>query len=319
MIHVLINPAGAGGRTIRYWNKLEDRFRESGQPYEVHLSRSEADLAEICRTLSAVPPVDLVVVGGDGTINQVLNAIPGLSAVRLGIIPCGSGNDLAKDLSLPADGREIVRTILQGKARRKSDVGLVELLGEDGRILQSRRFLTGCGFGFDAAVCHGVEVSPLKGILNRLHLGKLIYIAVAIRMIFSFRQMPVEISCVRSTEGAAPAAAAVQRAFPHCLLLAAMNHRFQGGGFLFAPDASAEDGQHDVSIADPKNRLDFFPIFPTAYRGEHVKFDCVTMLRTPDITMRTQAPQWVHTDGEPFAQASCIRIRILPERLSFLV
>ncbi|MBP3736878.1 MAG: acylglycerol kinase family protein, partial [Lachnospiraceae bacterium] len=127
MIHVLINPAGAGGRTVKYWKKQEVLFRESGQPYAVHLSRSEADLAKICRHICpdslgrADGPVDLVVVGGDGTINQVLNAIPDLSAVRLGIIPCGSGNDLAKDLSLPADGREIARTVLRGEARRKSD------------------------------------------------------------------------------------------------------------------------------------------------------------------------------------------------------
>ncbi|MBQ9694836.1 MAG: acylglycerol kinase family protein, partial [Oscillospiraceae bacterium] len=133
MIHILINPTGAGGRTVKYWKSLEKLFAESGREYQVHMTRSEQDLEEICRKIGAGE--DLVIVGGDGTINQAVNGLADPAGVRLGIIPCGSGNDLAKDLSLPAGGRDIVQRILQGQVRRRSDVGIVELLDADGKTL----------------------------------------------------------------------------------------------------------------------------------------------------------------------------------------
>ena len=314
MIHVVVNPAGAGGRSLKLWQTLETAFLQSGKPYQVHYSTLAKGIEDLCREISetVTEKTDLVVIGGDGTLNQVLNGLTDLSLFRIGLIPCGSANDLAKDLDLPKETEKITDTILDGKQSRYSDVGLIEMLNIKGEVIGKRRFLGSSGFGFDAAVCHEVEETSRKNLLNKVGLGKLIYLFTAIRILFSQPLLEAEVTLENGEKKQ-------YLSFKQALLLAVMNHRFEGGGFMFAPDASPEDGLLDLCAAEPKSRWQFFRIFPTAFKGNHVKFPCVTMEKAKAVEIRTSSPVWLHADGEPFAKAAWVRISILPEKAELSV
>lgn len=323
MIEFVVNPAGASGRTGKEWKKIEELFKDRCE-YRVHFSSPAHGIEAICRELtSGDGPVDLVIVGGDGSMNEAVNGIVNFDTVRVGIIPCGSGNDLGKDMGLPADRKKLCDRILEGKVRRVSDIGEVIYYCRDMRLDTDtkktvpvtetgeirRRFNISCGIGFDAAICADAEVSPAKEILNRLRIGKLIYIREALHTIF--RTEPVRIRvCFDGTR---------EMPVPGCLFIAGMNHRYEGGGFKFCPNADDTDGLLDFCIGDNLTRFDFFRIFPYAYSGAHVRFNGVYQERAKEAEIRADRPLWVHTDGEIVYMSSHIAMRIAEEKLRLLV
>lgn len=322
VFHIVVNPSGASGHTGKNWEKAEEVFRKSGKPFAVHFSTPEKGIEEICRELTGDgKKTTLVIVGGDGSLNQAVNGIRDLKNTKVGFIPAGSANDLARELGMDMDPCRNAERILRADTVRLMDVGEVEFLQSCGRIDPisgkeaapekkpfTRRFNSGCGIGFDAAICREVMVSPLKSVLNKLHLGKLIYIAVAIRLIFSFRKFDTEMEL----DG--------ERIlkWPHTLLCVGMEHRYEGGGFMFCPDADDTDGLLDICVGNPSHTAAFFRIFPSAYKGRHVSFDCVHMEKAGRVHIRTDQPAWVQTDGEPVCRSSEIRLGTAEDQLRFL-
>ncbi len=97
--HIIVNPAGASGRTGRTWERLEPIFEESGQSYEVHFSSAEKGIGEICHELEQQEKEPaIVIVGGDGSVNEAINGLEHPGSVLFGHIPAGSGNDLTRDM-----------------------------------------------------------------------------------------------------------------------------------------------------------------------------------------------------------------------------
>ena len=316
-IHVVVNPAGASGRAWDLWQKASLVFQEKQMEYTLHQSTLEHGVEEICRELTGTgEEVDLIIVGGDGTINQAVNGIEDFEHTRLGFLPCGSGNDLARDIELPKDLREIISILEKGETRRVCDLAEVRMEGtckwfdhEDlGEGPYIRRFHMSCGIGFDAKICAGVQRSRWKGFLNRMGLGMLSYGIVSMGAIFTTKPIPMKLT----VDG---------REIPtkRGMLLAAMNHRYQGGGVLFAPDAKADDGLLDCCYVRNVNRLKFFGVLPMAYSGKHLLFKGITIERGKEIDLETAIPLWAHTDGEVVCKASKFHIRVLPERLKMLV
>lgn len=279
--------------------------------------------------------IDLVIVGGDGSLNEALNGIRDISRVRLGFIPAGSGNDLARDLNLPKNPAAVAQRILEGRVCRTSDVGVAECSGvadaqqagsgagtaspdtatpgtdaaaPEGAILR-RRFLTSCGMGFDAAICEYVSRAPLKKLLNALHLGKLIYLMGALHLIFRYRNQGLTV-CYDGKRTVR---------YPRVLLAVAMNHCYEGGGFRFCPHADPADGLLDTCIADPKTNFAFFRVFPSAYSGRHLKYSVVHEDRGHQIEFTSPIPLWIHTDGEVNCRASRLVVRTTGETLRMLV
>ena len=159
-------------------------------------------------------------------------------------------------------------------------------------------------------ICQGVEVSHFKPVLNRLHIGKLIYIFVAIRLIFSTKLADLEIC----TDGRTAR-------YHRGLFAVCMNTQYEGGGFRFCPDADENDGLLDVCISNPlHSKMVFFRAFPMAYSGAHVKLkDVFWMERGREIRLRADRPLWVHTDGEVEGRSSDITVRIGTGKIRLLM
>lgn len=317
MIHAVVNPAGAGGKTMKTWLQAEQILHEKHADYDAHFSSLNRNINDIVSDLSDNDEeTRILLFGGDGTMNLAVNAIRDFEKTRIGFVPCGSGNDLAKALKIPKDVNACIEQVMKDEIVRQMDVG--ELImhnhyDETGRLIssddQSRYFNISSGMGFDAEICAHVEASGMKKILNKVHLGKMSYITAALKVIFESKRAQCEM-IIDGKENVR---------FEELMFTAAMNNAYEGGGFMFGPGADPCDGVFDLCAADHLTKFDFFRMFPYAYTGSHVKFDGVYMHRAKDVRCKTDRPLWVHTDGEVLGLSSDITLRISDHKLRMII
>lgn len=346
MYHIIVNPASKSGKGNKIWDEVEKAFKDASVEYQVHFTKAEGDAECLAKKLTSNidDSVNLVVLGGDGTLDEVVNGIVEYEKVRVGYIPTGSSNDFARDVKLTREPKEAVRIILEGKnvksmdigkvtyeivkvAGKKESTGTAETIGTaettgaaetigaaettgavNERVKEkiTRKFVVSSGIGFDAAVCEEVGRSKLKKVFNKLRLGKLVYLGVAIRNLMGGDSSP----CKIYVDDKAPVL------LPKFLFIACMVHKYEGGGFMFCPDADYSDDVLDVCAVGALTRRRCFRILPTAFSGKHVKFDGINMYKAKKITIETDIPLYLHTDGEVCGKTSKAIFESLPGRLN---
>ena len=302
MYHIIINPASRSGKGLRIWQKqVEPVLKSEKVPYEVHFSEEEGGITKTVADLLAGSAADsqltLIILGGDGTMNEAIQGIPVGADVILGYIPTGSSNDLARDLGIPRKPTAALDLILHTGKQRPMDLG--KLTYPDG---ESRRFSVSCGLGYDAAVCEEVQRSRFKMVLNKIGLGKLSYLVIALKQLFATKAIsgrltldnnePIDMGSI--------------------LFVAGMIHRFEGGGFMFCPEADDSDGLLDLCAAGNLPKLLVLLALPTAFKGRHYRFRGITPYRAGQFILESDIPLWVHTDGEVSRRAD--RIVVTCER-----
>ena len=321
-LHILINPAAAAGKTLQVFSRIEPVLEQGGHIYTVHYSSLTHGLDAIMKEIlcDEVGIVNVLVLGGDGSMHDVINGITDFSRVRIGFLPCGSGNDAIRDMNLPKDPVQVLEIYLEGKVRRTMDIGEVvfynttDIVKSTGLVIQdeqevTRRFHVSAGIGFDADVCHGVAVSKAKKLFAKLHIAKLVYLYVALGVILRNNHFSLK---VRTNEGAVK--------LPDVLFLVAMNHRYEGGGFCFCPEAETDDGLLDLCVARNITIPSFVRVFIHAFHGNHVRYtDHITMCRTKRVMIETDKPLYVHLDGEVYCRSSKLEMRTGTYKMEMLI
>lgn len=290
MYHIIINPASRSGKGLKIWKEIvEPALHEKGCKYRSHFSQAAGDVARLAGeilssdTSASSHPVTLIILGGDGTVNEALQGICDLSRVIIGYIPTGSSNDLARDLGIPRDPLKALDAILHTGSLHSMDLGTVHFTNGD-----KRHFAVSCGIGFDAAVCEEALRSRIKAVFNAIGLGKLTYLGIALKQLLTARA----VSCQIQLEGRET----VQ--IRKLLFTAIMIHQYEGGGFLFCPGADCTDGISDLCVVGDVPKPMLLVALPTAFWGKHYMVKGVTAYRSPSVHVKTNAPLWIHTDGE---------------------
>lgn len=294
MYHVIINPVSRSGRGLRIWTtQIEPALKARQIPYRPWFSGKAGDVVRIAQeiTSGSDQPLSLIILGGDGTVNEVLQGLESPSRITLGYIPTGSSNDLARDLKLPKNPSDALDVILDSGSARPMDLGTV--IYPDG---EKRRFAVSCGIGFDAAVCEEALHSGIKRIMNRLGLGKLTYLGIALKQLFA----------AKAVSGKLIFDDGKTADIGNMLFTACMIHRFEGGGFMFAPDADSGDGILDMCAVGDLSKLFILFALPTAFYGKHYRFDGISAYKAGKLTIQTTMPLWIHTDGEVTRKSSQI-------------
>lgn len=289
MYHIIVNPASRSGKGVTLWKTIAEPYlMEQKVEYISYFSGKPGEAAALAAkiTADATPdaPKNLIILGGDGTFNETLQGIKDFSAVTVGYIPTGSSNDLARDLGIPKDTKQAVEMAVQTGKLHQMDVGCVTFKDDT-----KRYFAVSCGMGFDAAVCEETNRSAFKRALNRIGLGKLAYLAIAVKQLLLAKVVSCEVTLDN------------QKAFtiPKFLLLAGMLHKYEGGGFKFCPDALADDGIFDIcTAANVLPKWVILLVLPSAFFGKHYAFPGIDPYKASTINLTTSAPVWIHTDGE---------------------
>ncbi|MCM1189285.1 MAG: diacylglycerol kinase family lipid kinase [bacterium] len=307
MYHIIVNPASRSGKGLKIWKEqVEPTLRQNNVLYQVCFSEKAGDVPRLAGELvsSADGPMTLVILGGDGTVNEALQGIPDFSGVTLGYIPTGSSNDLARDLKIPTDPAAALELILHSGKCQSMDLGTVSY--PDGK---KRRFAVSCGIGFDAAVCEEASRSKVKEFLNKIGLGKLTYLGIALKQLFATRAVSAKLTLDDN-----PPVDIGSILFTACML-----HRFEGGGFMFCPGADASDGLLDLCAAGDLSKLLVLFALPTAFKGKHYRFNGITPYLAKKVTIEASSPLWVHTDGEVTRKSGRITVTCEQNALHIIV
>ena len=292
MYHIIINPASKSGKGLKIWKEtVEPALKKECVSYRCYFSEKEGDVAKLAgeitsgkaSTLPADGCVKMIILGGDGTVNEALSGMRDTKEVILGYIPTGSSNDLARDLKISRDPLTALHRILHDGSVIPMDLGTV--IFPDG---ETRRFAVSCGIGFDAAVCEEALHSRIKNVLNKLGLGKLTYLGIALRQLFATKAS----SCRLILENDPPIE------ISRFLFVTCMIHRFEGGGFMFCPDADPHDAVLNLCAVGGISKLLILLALPTAFWGKHYFVKQIRPYRARCVHIKTTRPLWVHTDGE---------------------
>lgn len=312
MYHIIINPVSCSGRGKKYWKRMEDYLINNKIPYQAHISQKRGQVVEIMRNLSRTldrnsKSIFVIIVGGDGTLNESIQGICNFEKVILSYIPTGSGNDFARDFRMSKDPVENLIHIIHSSSEKLIDIAKASYDIGSNKI-ESRYFIVSCGFGYDAAVCEASLHSKAKKILNRIHLGKLIYLLHALRLLASAEPNKCNLTIEDTKETIS---------FYDMLFIAGMNHKYEGGGFMFAPNALNNDGYIDICLVDHVSKGKVLRVLPKAFKGKHIHYKGVYSYQTKCYSIQAESPLWLQTDGEILAMTKTLTVSCIPRILHF--
>jgi YegS/Rv2252/BmrU family lipid kinase len=287
-----VNPAAGGGRTARLWPSLRERLRRRGLEFEAAETSGRGSATTLARhAVSAGWPL-VVAVGGDGTVNEVVNGLvdpDGRPRGVLGAVMTGRGRDACRNLGIAADHEAAMHRLVHGEDILV-DVGVAEWPGAAARF-----FVGSAGAGFDAVAATRAQSIKRSGTLPYL-LG----ILAALR---EHRPVPASVRLDGQATWAGSMTAAI-----------VANGPYYGGGMKIAPAAMLDDGQLDLVIVGHLRRAELLAWLPTVYWGAHLGNARVTTGRGREIEIETDPTVPVHLDGEPVG-VTPIRIAVRPRAL----
>lgn len=289
---VVVNPAAGGGRTRRLWPGLRDRLSRLGLDFDVVETTGFGSATAVTRRAVANGRPLMVAVGGDGTVNEVVNGLTdsgGRALATLGVVPTGRGRDVCRNLGVARDPDVAARRLVEGEETRV-DLGVAEW-GENGR----RYFVNAAGAGFDAVVAARARVGWGSGTVP--------YLVAVLGALRAHRSAPATIRLDGALVWTGPLTAAV-----------VANGAYYGGGMKIAPAADPADGRLDLVVLGDLGRLELLRWLPTVYRGGHLANPKVTTHRggTVFIDAPTRLP--MHVDGEPAGETP-VRFSVCPRAL----
>lgn len=296
----IVNPAAGAGRTGRKWPRIMDLLKSLGLRFDHELTEAPGHATEIARSAVRQGYEQVVSVGGDGTINEVVNglyAAGGNGHVALGIIGTGTGGDYSRTIGLHRPYTEVCQCLLH-PAKLKVDLGTVEYICKG--QTEKRVFVNFAGAGFDAEIVRRTS-QQFKS------LGSLAsYLMGLFATLVSFRNQ--EVSLLIDGE---------QVSQKVCTVIM-NNGKYGGGGMLTAPGASLTDGLFDVLIVGDLDKADLLRSLPRIYKGTHLTHPKVTLKRAREVELLTKKPLPLQADGELLGEAPA-HFRILPAALNIIV
>jgi diacylglycerol kinase (ATP) len=286
----LVNPASGNGATGKRWPDLRRRAAELGLSGDEVLSEYPGHLAEAARDAGDRL---LVVVGGDGTMNEVVNGAAGTTA-EIAILPNGTGQDFGRSHAIPTGFDDAVRVALGGVARAV-DAGRITLAGE------SRYFANVGSAGMSGSVARRAN-----SMSKRLG-GRATFFYALTREFLAWRNTEVTVRLEGGEE---------RHGAMHDVIVAI--GRWHGGGMHLAPDASQDDGLFDVVLIGDVNKLDFLTTAPRLYTGKYLSHPKVDHFRSATVEIDAAQPLPVEVDGEPIGMTPA-RFEVVPRAVRIRV
>lgn len=307
MLYFIVNHTSATGKCRNVLKKVIASLSEKGTEYKLYRTEYKGHASEIAEKLSKLPDekVTIIVIGGDGTINEVLNGITDFEKVRLGIIPAGSGNDFARGIKVDTDINELVDKLINNHLSdntRRVDLGRV-CFEDNG----SRLFGISSGVGMDAIVCKKVTGSRIKKLLNKLHLGKLSYIFMTVYTLFSMETTDITVDFGKK-----------KKTINDVIYFVGMNLRAEGGGVPMAPDALPDDGVLSFSSAAGIPKWRTFLCLPILVMAKQKWLKGFDIYPADYAVIETAKPMILHADGEYLGQFAKIKYECLPGMLKII-
>ncbi|BDX38053.1 diacylglycerol kinase [Tenuifilaceae bacterium CYCD] len=300
---IVINPRAGGGKGSTDWPIIECLLAKYRINFTHEFTEHKYHAIEI--TVKAIKNGyrKIIAVGGDGTLNEVVNGIfiqkiitP--SEITIGVIAVGTGNDWLRMYSTTHDYEECIRAI-QSECVFKQDVGQVEFC--ESMVKHTRYFVNAAGIGFDAEVA--LQTNKLKDVGRR---GTLLYMFSLLKSLIGYHHTKVNIT-VDSTE--------IQE---RILSLTIGIGCYNGAGMMQVPNAVVNDGLFDITIIKKISVLGVLRNIHRLYDGSILKHPKISSYRGKEIKITSNPPIKLEADGESLGE-SPFHFTILPEAINVVV
>ncbi len=273
----VINPTAGNGNAMKKWLKFKETI---DFPFELAVSQYSGHATELVRELRNSPDSILVIgFGGDGTLREVIAGAAGSPHLIVGSIAAGSGNDFGRGFHSFENAREIAAFRDNAVSHRKD-------LGEfiDEKLYQ---FVSSTGIGFDAEISVKVNRSKVKLWLNKIGMGKLIYLVYVIITLLRFRLFRLTVEQDGETVH-----------YDNVWFATVSNQPYFGGGMKISPHSIADDGILELTVVNRLSRLKLLLVFGTVFSGKHLRFKEVHQLKGTRFSLTADQPVYRHVDGD---------------------
>lgn len=312
MLYFIANETARTGRGTAVWKQVQAELKEKNVTYKAFKTEHKNHAAELAKKICMLEDEDIsiVVVGGDGTLNEVINGITDFEKVRVSLVPAGSGNDFARGLGIEREPKERLARILacveEGReVCERIDLGQAEWTEAE----KPHLYAISSGVGMDALVCKKMFTSKIKTIMNRIGLSKISYLIVTVQSLVSMEtsdmKATVDDTDIYHLKGA--------------IFGASMNAKAEGGGVKMAPKASVQDGLLSNCFVYKYTKLGALLRVPFLAIGKHENFKGCKIIDSKKVTIEMDKPMTLHTDGEYLGEVTEVTYTCLPGKMRFIL
>ena len=296
---IIVNPNAGSRKVGRDWKEIKQLLEEKEITYKVIFTKTVNHAIEITQTAINDGFLNFIAVGGDGTLNEIVNGIFSqtnieTSAFKVGMIPAGTGNDWCRMFNIPFDYKKAINIIINDTTFIQ-DIGKVSFQKDN--ETKDRYFVNVTGLGYDAMVAKKTNAQKAKG-----KGGKFSYFLNIFTSLFYYKDEKISITAdkdVIKTD------------------LFSMNVgicKYNGGGMMQLPNAVADDGLMDVTVIKKVSKLDLIKNIQKLYDGSITKHPKVIAFQATDIKIDSDNNIYIEADGESLGHGPFV-FSILPKAL----
>lgn len=299
---VIVNPNAGSGKGKRDWGTISALLTKSGISFNSAFTNCPKHAIQLTKDSILQGFRNFIVVGGDGTMNEVVNGIFGQTTcpsleIVLAMIAVGTGNDWGKMFGIPHSYEESIR-IIKNRKVRPQDVGIVEYI--NGNQKEQRYFLNIAGMGFDALVVQRTNRQKETG-----KSGKAIYLINLLRSLLIYKTTHIELEIDR------------QKISRDIFTISVGIGRYSGGGMLQTPHAIPDDGLFDITIIKKIGKGDIIMSLKKLYDGSILKHRKIEGYKASEIRIESNPLLYVEADGETLGNSPG-SFRILPKSIGIV-
>ncbi len=296
--HLLINPFSGNGKGKKFAGLISKSPVINGLSVVTPAGLEESGL--VANELNR-DNIHLIIAGGDGTFNTILNQVYPPYRFTVSFVAAGSGNDLTRFLGLPLRPVEALQAALAASDKMHLDIWELKIKTSGGKTLR-KRFINTAGVGFDAFVG---TLKQKKKILK----GISVYILSLVQALMRYK--PVGYSLYTNGE---------LRQTGNAMFITSGNGAYSGGGFNLTPKASLDDSLADICIVENMPMMKILVNLPKAISGKHLGIKEVTYIKTGDYLIKLSDPAHLHLDGEVTSDlVTEVGLSLSPHKLKILI
>lgn len=290
-----INPISGTGGKVLLLETIKRKTAEKEIPFEILHTSAAGDYSYLIEKITAEKITDVIVCGGDGTVNQIANVLQGI-AINIGIIPMGSGNGLAFAAKIPKRIDRALEIIFNGRSEYV-----------DGFYINKKFSCMLCGLGFDAQVAHDFAKQQKRGLAT--------YVKQSTKNFFSARPYPFEIEMdgsIINTEA---------------YFISIANSNQFGNNFTIAPQASLHDGLLDIVVVNKMSKLRMIWTVLKQIRNGQVRLyedkkyhrNDIHYFQAKKLSIKNPQEAPLHIDGDPATTSLLFEIEIIEKAFRLLM
>ncbi|MBP1968936.1 YegS/Rv2252/BmrU family lipid kinase [Virgibacillus natechei] len=280
----IVNPEAGKGRSRRIFSRIKKHTLyqeiESSYYYTKYVGHAE-EIAQRITKREDIVVTSIIVIGGDGTMHEVMNGIKNRN-IPVSFIPGGSGNDFARGSAIKGNALEILQQIINAQNGHPYWLGNFKI---DNR--KKRFFINSLGFGFDAQVARMASKSKLKGFFDRFHIGTVNYIIALLKVLLTFKPIDLELEVNGK-----------KRTITKCWMVTIANHPYYGGGMKIIPGAKIQPAVFPVLVLHSISKWKVLALFLSVFNGKHINFKEIELMNATHLKIISNEQLYYQVDGQ---------------------